>query len=112
MTQGPPYQPPYQPPYPAATMQSQPTTPSPLPDGSPIRERVAEAGQMLEMIHQVISALTDRLEPVLTPQPPDPAPQAATDGPQSDLYRRTLQLYIGLAYAKDRLVDLLRRIEV
>jgi hypothetical protein len=79
-----------------------------------INDRIIDAEISLKHLHDTIGECELRLAPVLTPDlagtaadhPPAPTPQL------SQLYHRTADLAAGILEASNRLVSLLRRVEL
>lgn len=83
--------------------------------GSPIRDSVTAAEQILSELHNTIEQFEKRLDTVLTPQPPTPSGigNAATPQPPISHVRGRLNiLNEGYIHAMARLRDLMRRIEI
>lgn len=90
------------------------SVPTPDPTASKIRDAIGGTEQAAADLHEAISALEMRLEPVLMPIPPSPAGNAgtATQKISSHVHGRITEVNSGFQHALDRLRELYRRVEV
>lgn len=80
-----------------------------------IRDGLSSNEQTLSEIHETISRLEGRLDPALTPIPPQPAStsgQAPNGPPSSHVTERLTTLNSGYRHAVQRLRELIQRVEV
>lgn len=88
----------------------------PIEPGSVVRDGLSANEGTLAELHETINRLEGRLEPALTPIPPQPANTStstpATGPPRSHVANRVASLDDGYRHALRRLQDLIRRVEV
>lgn len=83
--------------------------------GSVVRDGLSANEQMLSELHETISRLEGRLDPTLSPVPPQPAGTTSTvpsGPPRSHVANRLAALHDGYGHAVGRLQELIRRVEV
>jgi hypothetical protein len=104
----------------AATEQWQKTGPAPTRDHPHdhhpvIGDRMEDAEKALQHLLDTIDECEQRLATVLTPDKPstaDTAPMPPAPAQSSSVYYRTAELAQGILHASNRLVSLLRRVDV
>lgn len=85
------------------------------PSSSVVRDGLSANEQTLSEIHETISRLEGRLDPALTPVPPQPAStnsQTPNGPPCSHVTARLGALNDGYRHAVQRLRELIQRVEV